>query len=98
MTFTYISLLGAQPRFMLTCSTTGDIPSDVIWMRDKHVLRVETSLLLINSALQIYNYSLEQTGRKEGLYTCIVTGLYNNASANIHVRGIVIHHQLFVST
>ena len=65
-------LNGASPQFTLTCISTGGPVTTVTWTRDSTRVGGTTKTVLEDPVTAHYIHNLIVTGRRPGLYTCIV--------------------------
>ena len=91
MTFSEDSdLNGANPRFTLTCISTGGPATTVTWTRDSTPVAEGTETVLNDPITAKYTHSLTVTGRYPGLYNCTVANdKPSQASANYTVKSKV---------
>ena len=91
MTLTFTSDVdGPNPRFTLTCISTGGPATTVTWTRDSVSVTEGTETVLDDPVSAQYTHTLTVTGRLPGLYTCTVANSKpSEASANFTVQGIL---------
>ena len=74
---------GPNPRFILTCISTGGPATTVTWTRDSVTVTEGTETVLNNPQTGQYTHTLAVTGRLAGLYTCTVAN--NKPSMDVQV-------------
>ena len=82
---------GPNPRFILTCISTGGPATTVTWTRDSVTVTEGTETVLDDPETAQYTHTLTVTGRLGGHYTCTVAN--NKPSMDfqgIFVEGIIL--------
>ena len=64
---------GPNPKFTLTCISTGGPATTVTWTRDSTTVTEGTRTVLNDPLTAQYTHTLTVSGRPEGLYTCTVS-------------------------
>ena len=82
-------LNGPSPQFTLTCISTGGIPTNTTWTRNRTTI---VSVGLYNTVLtdglaSTYNNTLTVKGRMAGVYSCILAGATGRISGQLNVQG-----------
>ena len=62
-----------NPKFILTCISTGGPATTVTWTRDSTTVTEGTRTVLHYPVTAQYTHTLTVSGRPEGLYTCTVS-------------------------
>ena len=75
--------------FSLTCNSTGEQASGVVWTRDGFLLHNTDPLVETDASTLSYTSVLMVSGRASGTYICTIRGTSNQdlGSANLIVQG-----------
>ena len=93
----HTELIAMDPKFTLTCISTGGPATTVTWTRDSVTLTQGNETVLDDPVTAQYNHTLTVTGRLGGLYTCTVdNSIPSKDNTNIilngkHTRCIYVH-------
>jgi hypothetical protein len=80
-------------NFFLTCNSTGEQASGVVWTRDGFLLQNTDPLVVTDASTLSYMSVLMVSGRTLGTYTCTIRGINDQDlnSANFIVQGTIIY-------
>ena len=82
---------GASPQFTLTCISTGGPATNVTWTRDNVTITEGIETVLNDPETSEYTHTLTVTGRREGLYRCIVANNKpSQSSVQLNVQGKIV--------
>ena len=76
------ALNGTSPKFNVTCISTGGPATNVTWTRDSTTVTEGTETVLNNQVTAQYTHTLTVTGRRGGLYKCIVSNNKPSMASN----------------
>ena len=86
-----VMFTGASVQFTLTCISTGGPATNVTWTRDNVNITEGIETVLNDPETSEYTHTLTVTGRREGLYRCIVANNKpSQSSVQLNVQGKIV--------